>query len=222
MKRNADELTPIDDLYDANEQLRREVNIREIRMRQAETRQDAAERERDELRAELAQARPDPQERGGASVEVEGGPRFYSVYANDPLYVALVKERDTLQAELAQARAANNAVTHQLELEMQETEFLRAELEQARADTDDLVGKAWDAAKAGIDQLTQERDQARAENQALRGVVNLARDWVSVSGHNMPYWKDCEADPPESCTWLVLSSALAALDGQAQPQERAG
>jgi hypothetical protein len=34
------------------------------------------------------------------------GPRFYSVYADDPMYVHLVKERDEARAEIERLRAA--------------------------------------------------------------------------------------------------------------------
>lgn len=122
---------------------------------------------------------------------------------------------------------------------------LLVDLAQARAETDDLVAKAWDAAKAGIDQLTQERDQARAErdewkreafrisqgseieidrlraeNQPLREVrevVEAARGVLNCVDGGDQVW-DHQSDG--GCL-DILQTALAALDGQAQPQDEA-
>jgi len=188
----------------------------------------------DQLRADLAQAR---QDRDDADRDVE-------------TLQAIVKRQD---ADLAQARAERDRLKRKLNapwrLEITDTrnerDQLRAELEQARAETDDLVAKAWDAAKAGFDQLTQERDQARAErevardlwddmskkcdqlraeNQALRMVVEDEFAGHEAYVDNVP----CEAGnfdggssrDCEHCQHARRLEILrVALDGQAQPRD---
>jgi len=134
------------------------------------------------------QTRSDPQERGGASVDVDRLSQIKRRIREWRSYDAATQndDQDWLVAEV---------------------ERLQADLAQARADTDDLVANAWDAAKAGIDQLTQERDQVRAENQALRALI-----------------RDCVTEIQELMRGTTLLSwsvpqALAALDGKAQPRD---
>jgi len=162
--------------------------------------------------------RPDPHERGGASVRTGLGPWIHLPQA----------EYDELKSELSRVEAAWKADLAAADGVMI---ALRADLTQARAETDDLVAKAWDAAKAGIDQLTQERDQAqatilelahkgadeverndqlRAENQALR---------AALEKHHWPDLVPGDG-PCETCGLKAEARyGIAALDGQAQPRD---
>jgi len=154
---------------------------------------------------------PDSPERGGASVEPHNHQRYMD---------ACLVNDDEL------TRTADVVVAKQ-----QEIVSLRAELAQARADTDDLVAKAWDAAKAGIDQLTQERDQARAERDELRQAWIDSRECAAeYKAQNQAlrdamekhHWPDlvpgdgpCETCGLKAEAWY----GIAALDGQAQPRD---
>lgn len=69
-------------------------------------------------------------------------PRFYSVYANDPMYVALVKERDELRVELETLQHAHADVLDALSLRTAEVERLRVALARGRSlvtDMDELM-----------------------------------------------------------------------------------
>jgi len=205
--------------------------------------------------------------RGGASVDVDRLSqikrrirewRSYDAATQDDDQDWLVAEVERLQADLAQARAEQSEAyvrgmqesaevfNDQLMRQSAELEQARAETEdldrrwlqiaeeiriernqlgeqrdQARSETDDLVAKAWDAAKAGFDELRvenerlneavldwqrrlaatiDERDQLRAENQALRGALKRIADGDTGFYEESPQ-----------------GVALAALDGQVQP-----
>jgi hypothetical protein len=111
-------------------------------------------------------------------------------------------ERDSWEAKHAIAEA--------------EIERLQTELAQARAERE--AKKDWgrhfgsrlyvEGLVSDNEALERERDQLRAENQALRGVVEAVNQLIEL--------EIIDKYQPES-HWLVTS--LAAVDGQAQPRE---
>ena len=123
----------------------------------------------------------------------------------------------TLQADLAQARQDRDDADHDVETLQAIVKRQEAELAQARAETDELVAKAWDAAKAGFDELRAEVKRLRteytyaaadvkqleAENERLRAVVDTVRLVLAN-------------DVLTSGARYSLERPLAALDGQAQ------
>jgi chromosome segregation ATPase len=163
-------------------------------------------------------------------------------------YELMSAEVERLKEEMAEWESAHMAVAELRGLVESHMDTARGQWEcvdqlaQARADTDDLVAKAWDAAKAGIDQLTQERDQARAERderdetiQTLRfGIevgdrryVELGVEIDQLRAENQALREVVEvarrvtrsvANPRDAIRFeelVALRHALAALDGQA-------
>jgi hypothetical protein len=57
----------------------------------------------------------------------------------------------------------------------------------------------------------RERDALRARLKQAEAVVEAARKAHARAGHNTESWVECVANPPESCWWVQLDTALAAL-----------
>jgi len=159
---------------------------------------------------------PDPQERGGASAEVEdldNSPAYHTWWASLP-HPALGWTRQAYGYEAWRERGRRDAKI---------IETLQADLAQARADTDDLVAKAWDAAKAGIDQLTQECDQARAtQENLLTGMETYLMEIHQLRAENQALLRvvqDVRGFIKGNALWVDVLGSLRALDGQAQPQD---